>query len=136
MLREYKISLSEERLVYLLIRRRRWRHKSTKKEISSDYSFIAEGARLTQEEAREDTISNIASHYGVKADKLQRHYKKHSSGFNNWEQKSHAADYMVFPENMGDYLSIDEVVLSQGELYTFLTNKAGKGKKGDTGSFY
>ena len=35
--------------VYLLIRRRRWRHKQTKKEISNDYSFIAEGSRLTQE---------------------------------------------------------------------------------------
>lgn len=35
--------------VYLLIRRRRWRHKSTRKEISNNYSFIAEGARLTQE---------------------------------------------------------------------------------------
>jgi len=31
---------------------------------------------------------------------------------------------------MGTHLSIDEVALSQGELYTFLTNKAGKGKKG------
>ena len=37
---------------------------------------------------------------------------------------------MVFPENMGKHLSIDEVALSQGELYTFLTNKKGKGKKG------
>lgn len=35
--------------VYLLIRRRRWRHKQSKKEISNDYSFIAEGSRLTQE---------------------------------------------------------------------------------------
>lgn len=31
---------------------------------------------------------------------------------------------------MGPFLSIDEVSLSQGELYTFLTNKAGKGKRG------
>jgi len=31
---------------------------------------------------------------------------------------------------MGSFLSIDEVSLSQGELYTFLTNKAGKGKQG------
>lgn len=31
---------------------------------------------------------------------------------------------------MGPYLSIDEVSLSQGELYTFVTNKNGKGKKG------
>lgn len=35
--------------VYLHIRRRRWREKQTKKQIVSNYSFIAEGARLTQE---------------------------------------------------------------------------------------
>lgn len=37
---------------------------------------------------------------------------------------------MLFPENLGEYLSIDEVSLSQGELYTFITNKSGRGKKG------
>ena len=37
---------------------------------------------------------------------------------------------MIFPENMGEYLSIDEVSLSQGELYTFVTNKNGRGKRG------
>lgn len=37
---------------------------------------------------------------------------------------------MLFPENIGEYLSIDEVALSQGELYTYITNKKGKGKKG------
>jgi transposase len=37
---------------------------------------------------------------------------------------------MLFLENMGEYLSIDEVSLSQGELYTFVTNKNGRGKKG------
>ena len=31
---------------------------------------------------------------------------------------------------MGEFLSIDEVNLSMGELYTVVTNKAGKGKKG------
>lgn len=36
---------------------------------------------------------------------------------------------MLFPENIGEYLSIDEVSLSQGELYTFITNKDGKGKE-------
>jgi len=35
--------------VYLVIRRRPWRHKETKKEIRSDYSFIAAGSKLTQE---------------------------------------------------------------------------------------
>lgn len=37
---------------------------------------------------------------------------------------------MIFPQNMGEYLSIDEVSLSQGELYTFVTNKSGRGKQG------
>jgi len=37
---------------------------------------------------------------------------------------------MLFPKNVGDYMSIDEVSLSQGELYTFVTNKNGHGKKG------
>jgi hypothetical protein len=38
--------------VYLNIKRRRWRHKEAKKEIKSDYSFIAEGAKLTKDLAR------------------------------------------------------------------------------------
>ncbi len=37
---------------------------------------------------------------------------------------------MLFPDNIGTQLSIDETSLSNGELYTVLTNKAGKGRKG------
>lgn len=37
---------------------------------------------------------------------------------------------MIFPENIGPYLSLDETALSQGELYTIITNKQAKGKKG------
>jgi transposase len=36
---------------------------------------------------------------------------------------------LVYPENIGEHLSIDEVSLSKGELYTFVTNKKGRGKK-------
>jgi hypothetical protein len=35
--------------VYLVIKRRRWRNKVTKEEIRSDFSFIAEGSKLTVE---------------------------------------------------------------------------------------
>jgi transposase len=42
----------------------------------------------------------------------------------------HSQDYMLFSENIGEYLSIYEVSLSQGGLYTFVTNKNGRGKKG------
>lgn len=37
---------------------------------------------------------------------------------------------MLFPENMGTHLSIDELSLAKGELYTFITNKNGRSKKG------
>ncbi|HTO16898.1 MAG TPA: transposase [Edaphocola sp.] len=37
---------------------------------------------------------------------------------------------MIYPANVGEYLSIDEVSLSNGELYTFVTNKIGRGKRG------
>ena len=37
---------------------------------------------------------------------------------------------MLFPQNLGAKLSIDETCLSHGELYTIVTNKAAKGKKG------
>ncbi|WP_442512532.1 transposase, partial [Prevotella multiformis] len=36
----------------------------------------------------------------------------------------------MFEDNIGESLSIDETCLSSGEVYTFLTNKAGKGGKG------
>lgn len=37
---------------------------------------------------------------------------------------------MIYEQNIGEHLSIDEVSLSKGELYTFVTNKSGRGKKG------
>lgn len=61
---------------------------------------------------------------------LARHYKSHSSGYADWPAKAHADRWLVFPENIGARLSIDEVSLSNGELWTMLTNKAGKGRRG------
>ena len=43
---------------------------------------------------------------------------------------SHAGDWLLFDKNLGESLSIDETCLSSGEVYTFLTNKAGKGGRG------
>jgi len=37
---------------------------------------------------------------------------------------------LVFESNLGPRLSIDETALSRGELYTIVTNKEAKGKKG------
>jgi transposase len=42
----------------------------------------------------------------------------------------HANEWVLFENNIGQFLSIDETALSQGELYTVITNKEGKGRKG------
>ena len=52
------------------------------------------------------------------------------SEFKTWNQKSHAKDWLLFPENIGSYLSLDETAFSNGDLYTIATNKDAKGKKG------
>lgn len=76
-----------------------------------------------QVDTRADTMKNIASYFAVSGDKLQRHYKHKVSGYKQWEQLSHADEYLIFPENITQHISIDEVSLSKGELYTIVTNK-------------
>lgn len=61
---------------------------------------------------------------------MQRQYKDYLSDFKQWDQLKHAKDWLIFPQNMGKRLSIDEVALSQGELYTVVTNKKAKGRTG------
>ena len=57
-------------------------------------------------------------------------YKNHLSGFREWDQEDHADKWLLFENNIGENLSIDEVDLSNGELYTVVTNKQAKGGKG------
>jgi transposase len=61
---------------------------------------------------------------------LQQQYKDHISDYRQWDQIDHAEDWMLYAENTGVHLSIDETALSNGELYTIVTNKAAKGRKG------
>ena len=68
--------------------------------------------------------------YGINGKKFQRQYKKSISDFKTWEQKSHAEDWILYPENISEQLSLDEVALSDGELYTVLTSKTARGRKG------
>lgn len=68
--------------------------------------------------------------YGINGKKFRRQYKKSLSEFKDWMQRSHAEDWIIFPENCSEHLSLDEVALSEGELYTVLTSKIARGKKG------
>ncbi len=61
---------------------------------------------------------------------MQAQYYTHLSNFLVWDQREHASNWILFSENIGPYLSMDETSLSQGELYTIVSNKEAKGKKG------
>ena len=61
---------------------------------------------------------------------MQRQYKDYLSDFKSWDQKQHAKHWLLFAQNLGSHLSLDETAFSNGDLYTILTNKKAKGKKG------
>jgi transposase len=68
--------------------------------------------------------------YSVDGALLSRQYKLHISNFSEWEEQVYSHDFIIFEDNIGEYLSIDETTLSQGEIYTIVTNKSAKGRKG------
>ena len=76
------------------------------------------------------TARSLEFYYKIDGDTLERVYKDHLSGYMQWEDKSHADKYLVFPENFGPHMSIDETSTKDGELFTILSNKDGHGRKG------
>ena len=76
------------------------------------------------------SISSIADAYGVKGKQLTSQYKGFISVYRQWDQLDHATEYVLFKQNIGPSLCIDETSLSCGELYTVVTNRAGRGGRG------
>lgn len=72
----------------------------------------------------------IGELYGVDGRSLQRHYKNKLSSFKEWKEQKSPDDFLLYPNNIGEFLSIDETAMSNGELYTIVTNKSAKGKRG------
>lgn len=74
--------------------------------------------------------NSLEKHYYIDGDRFGQQYKEHLSGYKDWDQKDHAQQWILYPGNLGPRLSIDETALSNGDLYTVVTNKDGKGRKG------
>lgn len=76
------------------------------------------------------SLSSIALSHCLPIKEFEKQYKDQLSGYTTWDQKDHADKWILFEKNIGTQLSIDEVAVTNGELYTMVTNKAGKGGKG------
>lgn len=77
-----------------------------------------------------DSISEVARRYSINEKTLDRYYRHHLSSFQQWEQLAHSDDYILLKENVGKSLCIDETALSDGELYTIVTNRMAHCRKG------
>ena len=75
------------------------------------------------------TSSSVAHRWAIDNGNFRRNYKDVLSGFNEWEQKEHASDWILLPKNCGLRLGIDETSLHD-DLFTILSNKDGHGKSG------
>ena len=52
------------------------------------------------------------------------------SDYATWSAKEHADKWLLFPKNIGPRLCIDETAMSNGELYTIISNPDARGKNG------
>ena len=71
----------------------------------------------------------MARFFHIKGSTLERNYKLSLSGFGQWDQKEHAAEWVLLAQNLGEYDSIDETTIGD-DVYTIFSNKAGHGGKG------
>ena len=76
------------------------------------------------------TSRSLDRFYHINGDTFEKQYKEILSGYREWPELSHAEDWLVFPENMGESICIDETAPSKGELYTIVSNRASRGGKG------
>ena len=73
------------------------------------------------------TARSLQKPYHIKGDEFERAYKEFLSGYRTWKELAHADKWLVFWRNIGPNLSIDETSLSDGELYTIVSNKDAHG---------
>jgi len=69
------------------------------------------------------TCRTLEEFYHIDGHTFEKQYKESLSNYRDWEQLEHADDWLLFDDNIGPRLAIDESSLSNGELYTFVTNR-------------
>ena len=75
------------------------------------------------------TAHQVGYTYMINSSTFAKRYKDTLSDFETWEQKDHASEWILLPQNVGKEHGIDETSL-QGELYTIVHNKDAHGRKG------
>ena len=75
------------------------------------------------------TCRTLEQYYHVNANTFEKQYKDVLSGYRTWSELEHADDWLIFPDNVGPHLAIDETSMSNGDLYTVVTNRDRHGRE-------
>ena len=81
-------------------------------------------------ETKPTTSRSLDNYYHINGDTFEKQYKEVLSGYRQWNEYSHADEWLIFPENVAKRLCIDETSISDGELYTIVSNPEARGRKG------
>ena len=76
------------------------------------------------------SIKHIAQMYCVNGKYFADLYRNKLSGYAEWRENELCCGFYFNAANIGPYMSLDETCLSNGEVWTFLTNKDGHGGRG------
>lgn len=76
------------------------------------------------------SIKHIAQMYCANGKYFADLYRNRISGYAAWCEHELCCGFYFNAANIGPYMSLDETCLSNGEVWTFLTNKDGHGGKG------
>jgi len=76
------------------------------------------------------SIKHIAEIYCVNGKHFADIYRNRISDYHQWLEEEMLHGFYFNGDNIGPYMSLDETCLSNGEVWTFLTNKEGRGGKG------
>lgn len=76
------------------------------------------------------SIKHIAQKYCVNGKYFAELYRNRISGYAEWSVNELGCGFYFNAANIGPYMSLDETCLSNGEVWTFLTNKDGHGGRG------
>ena len=125
--------------MYFRIKRRRWFYMSTGKSYSRDWNLEASGTRITAEFGA--FLKELPWYSCYEYQECCRVYafegkcpkwllQEPSERISLMESEKHSDEFTLYACNLGEHLAIDESSLSNGELYTIVTNKEGHGRKG------
>ena len=75
------------------------------------------------------TSRSLDKYFHINGDTFEKQYNEKLSDYRNWSEFSHADEWLIFSDNLGENICIDETAPSNGELYTLVTNRESRGKK-------